>query len=319
MSKWFIVGGAGFIGSHFTNFLLNNPNTEKLTIYDNLSSGRSWHYQQHLNNPKFQIINKDIKDLPSLTTAIANHNIVLHLASNPDISKATIQPDIDFWEGTYLTSNVLEAMRLSGVKRILYASGSGVYGNLQHIEAYENYGPLQPVSTYGASKLAGEALINSYCHMFDMTACIFRFGNVVGARQTHGVVYDFIKQLLSNAGHLNILGDGTQSKSYINISDVISAVLLANAKSNSICNTFNVATGDYITVNEIADLVINNFKFSVNKSFTGGNKGWKGDVPIIRLNTDRIKSLGWICQKNCKEALQDSIDNMLPDFLLNRI
>src|SRR6185437_9048915 len=148
-----------------------------------------------------------------------------HLASNPDIARAATEPEIDFYQGTVLTNNVVEAMRRAGVSRILYASGSGVYGEIGDTEAQEDFGPLIPVSTYGASKLAGEALISSYCSMFGLTACIFRFGNVVGPRQTHGVGFDFVRRLAADPTELRILGDGQQSKSYVHVSDVISAVL----------------------------------------------------------------------------------------------
>jgi UDP-glucose 4-epimerase len=309
------VGGAGFIGSHFTDKLLSDPQTEKLTIYDNFSSGREWHYQQHLQDPRFSVIRCDVENTNQLTFAMRGHEVVIHLASNPDIAKAATQPDIDFWQGTALTNSVLEAMRCSGAKRLLYASGSGVYGDIGEIEASENYSPLTPISTYGASKLSGEVLINSYCHMFGLTACMFRFGNVVGPRQTHGVGFDFAKRLITNPTELSILGNGTQSKSYIHVYDVVNAVLLANEKSSEICQVYNVATGDYITVSEIAEIVIQCLKLSnVNLKYSGGDRGWKGDVPIVRLNTDRIKNLDWKCKRNTKEALEASILSMIPDF-----
>src|SRR5262249_28223433 len=153
--------------------------------------------------------------------------LVIHLASNPDIARAASEPAIDFHEGTYLTHNVLEAMRQTRTPLLLYASGSGVYGDLGELEVNEDHGPLLPISTYGASKLAGEALICSYCHMFDLTARVFRFGNVVGPRQTHGVGFDFLRQLLTRPSYLRILGDGTQSKSYVHVSDVVDAALMA--------------------------------------------------------------------------------------------
>src|SRR6202035_6106111 len=151
-----------------------------------------------------------------------------------------------------LTHRVLEAMRLSGATRIVYASGSGIYGDLAEIEVDEDHGPLLPISTYGASKLAGESLISAYCHMFGLTGYVFRFGNVVGPRQTHGVGYDFIRRLSSDPGRLLVLGDGRQSKSYIHVADVVEAVLTAAARTSAPVATYNVATGDYMTVGEIA-------------------------------------------------------------------
>jgi UDP-glucose 4-epimerase len=157
-----------------------------VTFYDNFSSGREWHYEQHLSDPRFCAVRGDVRDIEPLTAAMRGNDVVIHLASNPDIARAATEPDIDLREGTYLTNNVVEAMRTSGTKTILYASGSGVYGDLGEEEAAEDYGPLLPISTYGASKLAGEVLITSYCHMFEFTGRVFRFGNVVGPRMGSG-------------------------------------------------------------------------------------------------------------------------------------
>ena len=316
MGRFFIVGGAGFIGSHFTDVLLANAEVSSVTIYDNLSSGREWHFAKHLSNPKFRFVKGDVKDLETLKRAMDGSETVIHLASNPDIARAATEPDIDFREGTYLTERVLEAMRLSSAKRILYASGSGVYGDLGMVEAGENYGPLLPISTYGASKLAGEVLISSYCHMFEMTGCAFRFGNVVGPRQTHGVGFDFVRALRKDPMRLRILGDGGQSKSYIYAEDVIAAVLKAHEKTAQKFQTYNVATGDYITVKEIADLAVECVGLEKNKvkfEFTGGDRGWKGDVAVIRLNTDRIRGLGWKNKRNSREALRESMMALIRD------
>ncbi len=313
--RYFIVGGAGFIGSHFTDRLLSDPATQKVTLYDNFSSGREWHYADHLSDPRLTVVRGDVGDLALLTEAIANHDVVIHLASNPDIARAATEPEVDFYQGTMLTNNVVEAMRRAGVPRLLYASGSGVYGDLGEIEATEDHSPMIPVSTYGASKLSGEVLIASYCFMFGLTACAFRFGNVVGARQTHGVGFDFVRRLVADPTKLRILGDGKQSKSYIHVSDVVSAVLHANTHCKDLFQVFNVATGDYITVNEIADLAVEVVKPTTPPLYehTGGNRGWKGDVPVVRLNTDRIQSLGWKCQRSTYAALKASILSLFED------
>jgi UDP-glucose 4-epimerase len=316
LGRFFIVGGAGFIGSHFTDHLLANLEVQSVTLYDNLSSGREWHFRHHLNDPRFRFVKGDVKDLQTLKSAMAGSEVVIHLASNPDIALAATQPDIDFREGTYLTERVVEAMRLTSAKRILYASGSGVFGDLGMVEADEDYGPLLPISTYGASKLAGEALISSYCHMFDLTACIFRFGNVVGPRQTHGVGFDFVRSLLKQPDHLRILGDGKQSKSYIHVEDVVAAVLFANEKTTQKFQAYNVATGDYITVTEIAEVALECLGLDRRKvkfEYAGGDRGWKGDVAVVRLNTDRIRALGWHCKRNSREALRDSINALIRD------
>jgi UDP-glucose 4-epimerase len=185
------------------------------------------------------------------------------------------------------------------------------------MEPDEDYGPMIPVSTYGASKLAGEALISSYCAMFDLTGCAFRFGNVVGPRQTHGVGFDFLRQLLADDAALTILGDGSQSKSYIHVSDVVAAVLMAAQLSEEPFSTYNVATGDYITVSEIAQLAIATTGGTLEHTqihFTGGDRGWRGDVPIVRLNTNRIRDLGWSNVMNTREALSSSLESLLRDM-----
>jgi UDP-glucose 4-epimerase len=314
---YFIVGGAGFIGSHFVDQLLASAQVKQLTIYDNFSSGREWHYAQHVNDERLRIVRGDVKDSDLLARTMRRHDVVIHLASNPDIAKAATDPDIDFREGTGLTRNVLEAMRQTGVPMILYASGSGIYGDLGEAEAHEDLGPLTPVSTYGASKLAGEALISAYAHMFDLQGRVFRFGNVVGPRQTHGVGFDFLRQLLRKPSTLKILGDGNQSKSYIYVNDVVAAVLTAAERASGAFAAFNVATGDYITVREIAHLAVECAgleRDAVQFVYSGGAKGWKGDIPVVRLNTDRIRSLGWTCRFSSKEALRESMLAMRPDF-----
>jgi len=320
--RYFIAGGAGFIGSHFTDRLLCDKTTEAVTIYDNFSSGREWHYAHHEQDRRLRVIHGDLKDLAALERTMAGHDTVIHLASNPDIARAVVEPDIDFREGTLLTQHVVEAMRRSQTPNLLYASGSGVYGDLKDYEAHEDYGPLVPVSTYGASKLAGEALIASYCAMFDLRACAFRFGNVVGARQTHGVGFDFIRRLRAQPDRLRILGDGQQSKSYIHVEDVVDAVLLAGRVSPKNFEVYNVATGDYITVTEIAELAIEIAGLSreqVQLEYTGGDRGWKGDVPVVRLNTDRIRALGWTCKRDTRQALCVALHAMAADARLGRI
>ncbi len=318
-SRYFLVGGAGFIGSHFTDRLLASDGVDRVTLFDNFSSGRDWHFDQHAADPRLSVVRADVHDLKELTAAMAGHQVVIHLASNPDIARAATEPAVDFDEGTLLTHHVVEAMRHTGTERILYASGSGVYGDLGEVEAHEDRGPLEAVSTYGASKLAGEAMIAAYAHMFGLSGRVFRFGNVVGPRQTHGVGFDFVRRLLDNPSTLPILGDGSQSKSYVHVSDVVSAVLLANEWEGRIFQPFNVATGDYVTVKEIADLAVECVGLdpaSVVYRFTGGDRGWKGDVPIVRIATERIRSLGWVCKHTSREAMRAAMLSMVGDARL---
>lgn len=327
--RFIIVGGAGFIGSHFCDHLLGPGDAAGVTLYDNFSSGRPWHYAQHEADPRLRVVRGEVEDTGALAAAMDGHDVVIHLASNPDIARAAREPTIDFTQGTALTSSVVEAMRNTSAKRILYASGSGVYGDLGTREATEDQGPLVPVSTYGASKLAGEALIASYAYMFGLSGCAFRFGNVVGPRQTHGVGFDFARRLLASAAatpdgplSLSILGDGSQSKSYVHVSDIVRAVLTAHAKTTAPFATYNVATGDYITVTEIAALAVECVGLPaacVTFAYSGGDRGWKGDVPIVRLDTARIQSLGWRCELSTREALRRSIASMLPDMRAGRM
>ncbi len=318
---FFLVGGAGFIGSHFIDALLKQNTVQKVTLYDNFSTGKEWHFEHHHHDHRLSVIRGDAKDLRLLTESMSDHEVVMHFASNSDISQAAITPSIDFTDGIYLTYQVLEASRLNKIKRMIYMSGSGVYGDVGEQESIEDQGRLYPISPYGASKIAGEAFISSYCHMFGLTACVFRFGNVVGSRQTHGVGYDFIKKLLQNQKSLLILGDGHQSKSYVHIQDVIQAVLLVNEKLQTPFEVYNVATGDYITVGEIADIITEcmGLKKQVIFKFTGGDRGWNGDVPIVRLNTDKIKSLGWICKYNSAQSIRESALAMIEHLKKTKI
>jgi UDP-glucose 4-epimerase len=313
--RYFLAGGAGFIGSHLADSLLADESVAGVTVYDNLSSGREWHYAPFLGDERFQMVRADVQDLATLTEAMSDHDVVVHLASNPDIARAATEPEVDFYQGTLLTNNIVEAMRRASVRRLLYASGSGVYGDLGVLEVNENYGPLVPVSTYGASKLAGEALIASYCAMFGLTACAFRFANVVGARQTHGVGFDFARRLMADPRRLRILGDGRQSKSYIHVSDIVRAVLHAEAHSEERFAVFNVGTGDAITVAEIAELAVECLELAAMPVFeyTGGDRGWKGDVPVVRLNSDKIKRLGWSCRHTSREAMRSALVEMIAD------
>ena len=308
---YFIAGGAGFIGSHLVRKMLRDDTDVQVIIYDNFSSGQMWHLEEVLDDKRLNIIKGDIKDIELLVASMKSADCVYHFASNPDISKALTQPDIDFWEGTYLTNNILEAVRRDAVPKLIYASGSGVYGDAGYVETDEDYSPLIPISTYGASKLAGEALISSYCFMFGLNAAAFRFANVVGPNQTHGVGYDFLNKLIINPVELDILGNGTQSKSYIYVYDVLNAIRLIETKYLKGFSYFNVATNDYITVKEIAEVVLDVMGLKNTKlNFGEGDRGWKGDVPIVRLNSEKIRNIGWTNKYNSKQAIFESVSQM---------
>lgn len=316
---YFIAGGAGFIGSHLARKFLHECEDCRIVIYDNFSSGNMWHLGDAAQDKRLSIIEADIKDLEKLTDSIRGADVVYHFASNPDIAKAMTQPDVDFWEGTYLTNNIIEAMRVTGVRKILYASGSGVYGDANDIVTDEDYSPQLPISTYGASKMACEGLICSYCHMFDFNGAAFRFANVVGPNQTHGVGYDFVRKLNENNSALAILGDGTQSKSYIYVDDVLDAMRLVETTSLTGYSYFNVSTEDHITVTGIADIVCEVLGLKdVRYDYAGGNRGWKGDVPVVRLNSDKIRKLGWKNRFSSAEAIRNSVVSIAEDARLGK-
>lgn len=307
MTNFLVVGGAGFIGSHVVTRLLAEPDT-RVRVYDNLASGSRERLAHLEGDDRLDLVVADIKDLDALLAAAEGVEHCFHFAANPDIAAAVERPDIDFWEGTYLANNVLEAIRRQGVQRLTYASGSGVYGDIGETNATEDHGPMHPISTYGASKLGCEAMISAYCHMFSLEASVFRFANVVGPRQTHGVTYDFVRKLLADPAKLQILGDGSQSKSYIHVEDVVAAMLTVAGEARPGFHVFNVGTDDYVTVREIADLVVRVLELEgVEYEFTGGDRGWKGDVPVVRFASERIRELGWANRFNSSEALEDSI------------
>ena len=313
----FVSGGAGFIGSHLIRSLLKDSSVERIIIFDNFSSGRQSYLEDLSGDSRLEIVKADLKELSAVTSAMVGCDTVFHLAANPDIAKAVTQPDIDFWEGTYLTQNVLESMRVNKVPKILYTSGSGVYGENPEVAFKEDYGPCLPISTYGASKLACEGLIAAYCHMFELFGRAFRFANVVGARQTHGVGYDFVRRLKADPTRLRILGDGTQRKSYIHVDDVLAALRLADERATKPYDIFNVAPEDDITVREIADLAVKTSAIppgTTSYEFTGGDRGWKGDVPVVRFDCSKIKALGWQAQLTSAEAVTEAMKAMLEEL-----
>ncbi|MCU0373647.1 MAG: NAD-dependent epimerase/dehydratase family protein [Ignavibacteria bacterium] len=312
MPRYFIAGGAGFIGSHLVRKILREEPGSSVVIFDNFSSGQMWHIEDIVKDTRLTVVRGDIKEFDFLVKSMNGCDCVYHFASNPDISKAVTQPDIDFWEGTYLTNNIIESVRINGIRKIIYASGSGVYGDAGYTETAEDYSPMIPVSTYGASKLSGEALLSSYSFMFDINAAAFRFANVVGPNQTHGVGYDFINKLIENPEILRILGNGKQSKSYIYVNDVLSAIRLVEKNFLKGYSYFNVSTEDYITVKEIAEIVIELMNLGeVVCKFGNSDRGWKGDVPVVRLNSEKIRNLGWKNKLTSREAIMHSVSAML--------
>ena len=297
-----VTGGAGFIGSHLIDALLEEG--FDVVCFDNFSSGKKEFIEHNLD--KIELIEGDLLNREDIKEALRGCEIVFHLAANPDVRVGVVNTKVHFDNNILATYNLLEEMKGAGVKEIVFTSSSTVYGDAEKIPTPENYAPLIPISLYGASKLAAEALICSYCHTFDMEAIIYRFANVVGPRSTHGVIYDFIKKLRKNPNELEILGDGKQRKSYLYIDDCIDAMLFGMQKKEEQVEIFNIGSEDWIEVKEIADIVSEEMGLKPEYKFTGGinGRGWKGDVKFMRLDISKLKALGWKPKYGSKEAVR---------------
>jgi len=289
-----VTGGAGFIGSHLVDRLVSDG--WSVRIVDNFSSGRMENIEHHRGNRKVEILRGDLKSPKEAEKAVRDVDVVFHYAANPEVRVSTTNPDIHFNENVVTTFNLLEAMRKNDVKQLVFASSSSVYGEPENIPVSED-APIKPVSVYGASKAACENLIHAYCNLYGLRAVAFRYANVAGPRLRHGVIYDFIVKLYKNPKQLEILGDGTQKRSYIYIDDAIEATLIAyNVVAGKRFEVFNVGSEDYITVKEVADIVVDALKLKgvkyVYKPVEHGI-GWRGDVKNIALSIDKVKGLGF--------------------------
>jgi UDP-glucose 4-epimerase len=314
--KVLVVGGAGFVGSYIVDYLLENKLASSVLVYDNFTAGKEWHLRRHADDPRLTVWKKDIYDA-DIFEATQGASLTVHLASNPDIAKAATEPEIDFQQGTALTQIVLEAVRKASCPYLLYASGSGVYGDTGTQTVAEDFTPMRPISTYGASKLAGEALICSYCFMFGLKASVFRFGNVVGGRQTHGVAYDFLRKLRADPSQLDVMGNGHQSKPYIDIDDVVEAMFTAYRVQTAPFDIYNVAPDDFISVRDIAGIVLEELHIPPRQCairYGNEDRGWKGDVPVVRLNCERIRTLGWTNRYTSRDAMRRSVRAMLANI-----
>jgi UDP-glucose 4-epimerase len=308
-----VSGGAGFIGSTLVDRLMKAGH--RVTVVDDLSGGDRRFLSHHARSPRFRLAVVDVRNTKALIRALGpNVDLVYHLAANPDISRGVEDPTLDFEASIVGTFSMLQAMRHRGIKRLVYTSGSGIYGDQGRSFIAENHGPLEPVSMYGASKLGAEGLISAFVHLFDMQAWIFRPANIIGPRATHGVVFDFIRKLQKNPRELVILGDGKQSKAYLHVDDVLDAILLAQRKTKERLSFFNLSSSSFVTVNRIAELVISGMKLTkVRRVHTPGRIGWKGDVPIIRLANRRLAELGWKPKYDSEQAVMATIEALLGD------
>jgi len=308
-----VTGGAGFIGSHLVDRLLQE---NQVTVIDNFSSGKRESVEPHLENPDFELIEADLLDSGALERAFAGKDFVFHLAANPDVRLGAENTRVHLEQNVMATYNVLEAMRRAGVRRIAFTSTSTIYGEAKVVPTPEDFGPLMPISLYGASKLSCEALISSYCHTFEMQSWIFRFANIVGERGTHGVLVDFIRKLCINPKELEILGSGKQRKSYLEVKNCVQAMLHCIERSHDETNVFNIGSCDSVDVTQIANIVAERMGLSgVKYRYTGGidGRGWKGDVKVMLLSIEKIKRLGWTPRRGSTEAIEAAVDALLKE------
>ena len=300
-----VSGGAGFIGSHLVDELLKRG--FRVRVVDNLSSGSLENVRHNIGNKNFEFVRGDLKNPEDSLKAVKDVEIVYHLAANPEVRVSTTAPEIHFKENVITTFNLLEACRkLDTVKKLVFASSSTVYGDAKVFPTPENH-ELKPISVYGASKAACESLICSYAYLYGFKAVSLRYANIVGPRLRHGVVFDFLMKLKGDPNILKVLGDGTQKKSYLYISDAIEATLLVTDKLTERFETYNIGNEDWITVAEIAEIVSKVAGLRPKIIYTGGTRegrGWPGDVKYMLLSIEKVKKLGWKPKYTSREAIE---------------
>ena len=302
----FVTGGAGFIGSTLVDRLLDDGHT--VVAYDNFSTGQEGFLQSASARPQFSLVRGDTLDSALLASAMSGADIVFHLAANADVRFGTEHPRKDLEQNTIATFNVLEAMRATGVRRIAFASTGSIYGEATVIPTPEDAPFPVQTSLYGASKLAGEGLIQAYAEGFGFQAWIFRFVSILGERYTHGHVYDFFKSLRTDPTRLQVLGDGRQRKSYLYVQDCLDAMLLAIARADGCVNIFNLGTDEFCLLNDSLGWITERLAVSPVREYTGGDRGWIGDNPFIYLDTARIRALGWTPRLSIREAVLRTVD-----------
>lgn len=286
----FVTGGAGFIGSHLVDKLMDRG--DSVTVFDNLSSGRKDFIDQHFDKEDFCFVEGDLIDKEKVEESLDGHDVVFHIAANPDVRLGAEQPGIAR-KDILATYNLLDGMRKVGVDKIVFSSSSTIYGETPDKPLPEDYGPLLPISVYGAAKLASEGLISSFGHTFDIQGWIFRFANVVGERGTHGVIVDFIDKLRKNPGELEILGDGRQRKPYLYVTECVDGILFGFEHSDEGVNVFNLGVDGATEVTRIGELVVEEMGLSdVDFRYTGGRRGWKGDIPYFQFDISKMEKLG---------------------------
>ncbi len=308
--KYFITGGAGFIGSNMADRLLSEPDNE-VAVYDNFCTGRREFLAEALKNPRFKLIEGDTLDEDKLKEAMAGYEFVFHFAANADVRMGLEHPRKDLEQNTIATFNVLEAMRANGIKRIGFSSTGSVYGEAEVIPTPENAPfPIQ-TSLYGASKLACEGLLASYAEGYGFQVYIFRFVSILGERYTHGHVFDFCKRLKDDPTKLHILGNGHQRKSYLYVKDCMEAILTVIRNADEKVNIFNLGTDEYCEVNDSVRWISERLGVSPELSYAGGERGWIGDNPFIYLDTKKVRSFGWTPKATIEEGVIKTVEYLM--------
>jgi len=314
-TRVFITGGAGFIGSHVADTLVREG--YQVTVYDNLSNGRREFIEHHFGEPNFKFVEGDILDYDRLAPELEGHDLVWHLAANTDIIGGVDHPRRDLRDCVMGTFNVVEAMRQTGIKPIIFSSTGAVYGELCHdVATSEAGGPLLPVSTYAAGKISSEAFISAFCSLYSLRGWMFRFGNVIGARMTHGVIFDFIHKLRENPEELLIRGDGTQEKNYFLVEECIDGMAYAYRNipmtEDKPCDVFNLGTDLVSKVVDIAQIAKEEMGLRNARIVIEGTKrAWPGDQPKVHITVDRMRQFGWRAKLTSDMAVRIAVRRML--------
>ena len=302
--KCFITGGAGFIGSHLAETLLKRGCT--VTVYDNLATGKKNWLKKCMTDPKFKFIEADLLQLDNLESSIEDQDVVWHFGANTNMVIGRRNPEIDLTNGVIATYNVLNAMRKAKITELLFPSSGAIYGDILRPPASEDYGPLMPVSTYGAAKLSAEGWITCFSNLYAIRAWIFRFGNVLGERMGHGIIFDLLAKLRMNSEELEVLGDGTGEKNCFLVGECIDGMLYAhNHSDHRGCEIFNLGAESTTRVSDIVRIVLEESGHRETRiRYTGGERGWLGDQPRVYMSVEKMKKLGWSARHSSDEAVR---------------
>jgi UDP-glucose 4-epimerase len=308
----FVSGGAGFIGSHLAPRLLALGHA--VTVYDDLSLGRRESLSSCEQAPGFRFVEGDLLDRERLRKSLRGHDTVFHLAANSDIPTGSVHSDLDLRAGTLSTWELLEAMRREGARQLVFASTSAVYGEAERKPTPESYGPLHPISHDGASKLACEGLVSAFAHEYGISAVIFRFANVIGARGTHGAAVDFLAKLARDPSRLEVLGDGSQKKPYLHVEDCVDGMLFGLGRAGNGLSCFNLTPEGATSVRTLAETVLRACGLSEARAHYGCEpRGWRGDVAQVRLDPSRLARLGWRARRSSDEAVREGVRDLVAE------